>query len=500
MRLLSVAFSVVLLTISGDFVRCRAQDSGGTLTLTNGGTLTGTGTIGGAVTVNSGLTFNGAGSILNLNTSIGTSTTLGQLTINSGVVNAVTFNGVASGSIVLSSAATFANSGTLTLTNATALTAGTLSAGPFFLNNGAALTLNSGVINNAFGRSLVLNGSSPLIFAGSTTPITLASGGTLVVNAGAATTNTVAGGTLTLNGTLPTLILPGNSPITIPANGTLTLNSGAFTAGGGTLTLTGTAPSVLLTNGFLAGATGTLTLNGGTLIPSGGMLNLTGASTITLTQGATPINATALGVPVATQLTINVAAGSSFGTLPAVGNINVASGTVASFLGGVNANGGSVSLLYLPAVQNLVSNPLQLHVSEFDNGTHGKYVLEMSYNPATAAALGNAIDNYLAWFDPSDGTWKNAVFGNSDGGASAHFVNGAYDATTDFHLGWYGIDPTNDEVWAVVDHNSTFGVANEDVEPTGAPDTLSPTGVPEPSTLGLLVGGLALLGRRRRKE
>jgi len=497
MRLLSVAFSVVLLTLSGNFVHCRAQE-GGTLTLT------GITTINGTITN----TINGAGVLTGSgNLTLGSATLANQFTVSNGlIINGNIANNITpGGSLVFSSGATFNNAGTLTLTNAATLSAGTITAGPFYLNS-ANLTLNANSINS-LSRSLVLNGSSPLVFAGTNTAINLSSGGTLTVNGTTTILNNPsvlnsAGGVLTLNGTAPALVLASNNPITIPSTGTLTINSGILTASGGALTITGTAPSVLLTNGLITATTGTLTLNGGTLVPSGGVLNLTGSTNITLTPGATPINTTALGLPVSTTLTINVAAGSSFGTLPSVGSINLTGGSVASFLGGVNTNGGTVSMLYLPAVQNLVSNPLQLHVSEFDNGTHGKYVLEMSYNPAAAAAIGDAIDNYLAWFDPSDGTWKNAVFGNSDGGASAHFVNGAYDPTTDFHLGWYGIDPTTDEVWAVVDHNSTFGVANEDVAPTGAPDTdasLSPTGVPEPSTLGLLVGSLALLGRRRRK-
>ena len=72
---------------------------------------------------------------------------------------------------------------------------------------------------------------------------------------------------------------------------------------------------------------------------------------------------------------------------------------------------------------------------------------------------------------------------NGNGGAGAHFVNGAYDGSVDNILGYYGVDTTNHVAWAVVDHNSQFGVL----------------GVPEPSTYGLLgSAGVFLVLRRRR--
>lgn len=91
--------------------------------------------------------------------------------------------------------------------------------------------------------------------------------------------------------------------------------------------------------------------------------------------------------------------------------------------------------------------------------------------------------SYLGWLNPATNLWGNAVDG--DIGGTATFVNGAYNAATDFHLGTYGIDVTQGAVWAVVDHDSDFAV-------------LAPTPAPEPSA-GLLSGlGLAALASRRR--
>jgi fibronectin-binding autotransporter adhesin len=112
------------------------------------------------------------------------------------------------------------------------------------------------------------------------------------------------------------------------------------------------------------------------------------------------------------------------------------------------------------------------------------FILQMSYNEALLDGFesfgvteGNIV---IAWKDGSN--WVNAVNGNSTPGGT-YFANQAYNAASR-SLGDYGIDPTNNVVWAVLNHNSEFAV------------------IPEPSTL--VLGGLALLGfagaglRRRR--
>ena len=59
------------------------------------------------------------------------------------------------------------------------------------------------------------------------------------------------------------------------------------------------------------------------------------------------------------------------------------------------------------------------------------------------------------------------------------FSLGAYDG--DMTLGRWGVDPTDNVVWAVVNHNSQFA------------------STPEPGTTALLVVGAVGLIRRRRK-
>ncbi len=119
-----------------------------------------------------------------------------------------------------------------------------------------------------------------------------------------------------------------------------------------------------------------------------------------------------------------------------------------------------------------------------------KFVLQLDYDEAAVRAAGlDESQLALAWAN-SSGQFVNAVAGNTDlpGEANApqQFV-GAYDAQSEFHLGYYGVDTVNDRIWAVLDHNSTYGFTDSKLV------------VPEPATAVSLLGGLAILGLRRRR-
>ena len=128
-----------------------------------------------------------------------------------------------------------------------------------------------------------------------------------------------------------------------------------------------------------------------------------------------------------------------------------------------------------------------------------QFVLEVSINASAASQItGGAGALALLWYNPVTGQWINAVLGNSDSGAGASGetlaqMSGAYNASTDFNLSYYGVDVADGYAWAVLDHNSEFGVGNPNDPPLA---------VPEPSTWMMLISGLCLLAfipRLRRK-
>lgn len=157
-------------------------------------------------------------------------------------------------------------------------------------------------------------------------------------------------------------------------------------------------------------------------------------------------------------------------------------GTAAALLDGAAAANRDVDLAFAAAPSNrFASDVLELNGTGTD-----AFVLQLTYDEALVLALfGDESLAFLAWFDPSDGQWKNAVLGNSLD--YMNFVTGAYDPNTDFILGTYGIDTEANTVWAVLDHNSAFAVV--------AP-------IPEPAGLAALLGALAaaLVALRRMRD
>ncbi len=117
------------------------------------------------------------------------------------------------------------------------------------------------------------------------------------------------------------------------------------------------------------------------------------------------------------------------------------------------------------------------------------FVLRMSYDEnAAQLMIGGELGMRLAWFNPATQKWENAVDGNT-GGTPVFAGNGAYNPAVDYHLGFYGVDTANNEVWAVVNHNSNFGVTTSfDIEV-----------VPEPTNF-IIGAACAAIGLRRRRR
>lgn len=151
--------------------------------------------------------------------------------------------------------------------------------------------------------------------------------------------------------------------------------------------------------------------------------------------------------------------------------------TSAAIIGGSASGNRTVELAVLTEESD---DEIVGHLVELTGTAGDLVVLQLSYDDALVT--GDEAELRLGWLNEL-GQWVNAIDGNSDSGASSTFVVGAYDSGLHFALGTWGVDTVGNTVWAVIDHNSTFGV----------------NVVPEPASLAVLAGlGIAMLRPRRR--
>jgi probable HAF family extracellular repeat protein len=101
------------------------------------------------------------------------------------------------------------------------------------------------------------------------------------------------------------------------------------------------------------------------------------------------------------------------------------------------------------------------------------FVIQLSYDEAKANGLfGNEQNAAIGWLDGNN-QWVLAATGDSTG--TPFFAgNRSYNAATDLHPGYYGVDTANNVVWAVVDHAGAFGVFKTNNVATAPQAALSP--------------------------
>ena len=185
-----------------------------------------------------------------------------------------------------------------------------------------------------------------------------------------------------------------------------------------------------------------------------------------------------------------------------------------------NSNGESITMAWRQRLSgelpDLISDVITI-TGMVNSGTTGTgqtdaFALQMNFTTSGFSASGalseqNAASSgslHLDWLNPNGGgvgvsAWVNAINGNFATGLNGDVftdvqnswsafasLHGITDSNLANYLGTWGVDTTDNEVWAVVDHNSTFG-AYFDV-----------ANVPEPCSLaGVILLAPALAGRRR---
>lgn len=163
--------------------------------------------------------------------------------------------------------------------------------------------------------------------------------------------------------------------------------------------------------------------------------------------------------------------------------------TGAAVIGGKANSEQTVEILFTsnpdPASATLVGDAIEL------TGLGDLFVMKIEYDDADLPALLGEDELTVLVYDEALGAWVDAISLNSDGGAGSRFFAGSYadylDSDDDGlpNLSAFGVDATLNHVWAVLDHNSVFGVGV-----AGNP-------VPEPSTFVLLCGVVGLVAVRR---
>jgi len=270
-------------------------------------------------------------------------------------------------------------------------------------------------------------------------------------------------------------------------NGSVVFNRSDTASHGGTISGTGSVTKEANGTWTLSGNnsySGGTFVNAGTLIA--GHTNAVGTGSVTVTSGSFIIES---GVTLSNTIILvggtferAIAASASLAnTVNATSTLSGGRQTQARILGGT-ASGASTLDASFAAASGAENDGIRLsdvfHLSgvkvvDILSGQTDTFVLQLQIVDVNA-------DSFLGWLDENN-TWVNAVDGNIEG--FANFAgNRAYDPLSDLVLGRYGVDTANNTVWAVINHNSEFGV------------------IPEPSTAALLlIGGAAsfLISRRR---
>ena len=381
-----------------------------------------------------------------------------------------------------------------------------------FMNSGAATFANTSAVTVVYAQAGPTYAAGQLSIAtGPTaTPGTVSGVGTN--NAG----TVFSGGLATINGTVTngTYSVGSNTQDnvnwTMGYSGAVGGTLAGVTVAGSALTPGNTSPYSLTYKATVSGFFGpdiiTLTPTGTNMHYSGGLNNTPTAGQVTINvlgvanKGGVADGSGNTGSYGPTLLSANLANGASMAGMETclAGSESYGIGaTYAKILAGTGT-GGTISMAWRSrSSQETLAGSLAaggtaagflalcsdvVNLNGVNGGSNEIFTLQMSYDPnqtGGAAAAAQAVRNGLLFlgYRNSNGQWKNAAAVASDGdtgvgadaysngtapysGSWAAFIAGPGNGYTFQQLlGSWGVDTATDTAWAVVDHNSEFGVS-----------------------------------------
>ncbi len=151
--------------------------------------------------------------------------------------------------------------------------------------------------------------------------------------------------------------------------------------------------------------------------------------------------------------------------------------TAATIVGGTTYVSGNMSMALVSGEEGTTTGHIGQAVLTNFSSAIPIHAVQMTYHPGSTCGVITEANLRLLYYNAGASNWQLAINGNTDGGSGANFFAGSFDdfvatlggAHLDGELSAHGVDVVNNRVWAVVNHEGTFGIGEIGVQCSGIP-------------------------------